>query len=74
MVGMHLNWVHEMHDQVDPIKVYVTNLVSSCLSNPFPPRTDTTTRLMARHLPLVARQLLTNAHASRNQHIFGAFI
>ena len=58
---MHLNWVHEMHGRVDPNCACI-KIVSSCLSDPFPPPTDTITLLVARYLlikTLIARQLLT---------------
>ena len=53
-----------MHGRVDPNGACII-LVSSCLSDPFTPPTDTTTLLVARHLllkTLVAWQLLTNTH------------
>ena len=58
--------VHKMYGRVDPNGTCI-KLVSSCLSNPFPPPTDNTTLLVARYLlikTLVARQLLTNVHVS----------
>ena len=53
-----------MHGRVDPNLGACNKLVSSCLSDPFPPPTDTTTLLVARYLLIktfVARQLLTSS-------------
>ena len=71
---MHLNWVHEMHGRVAPIKVPCIKLVSSCLSDPFTPPTDTTALLVARYLliiTLVVWQMLTSTHTHAHTQTYG---
>ena len=70
----HLNWGPLDHVSHGPPCI---KLVSSCLSDPFTPPTDTTTLLVARYLlikTLVARQLLTNTYIVTHIHTCNIYV